>query len=180
MSTYPLTPTSYLVLGCLASSGPSTPYELKQAVAGSVGYFWSFPHSQLYSEPARMAKAGLVQEQREQGGRHRRVFSITDAGRAELDEWLERPTVGLPDIRDVGLLKLFFSDLTGTEQIRSLANSQREAHESRLSFYQDLASGPPQSAAESTIGLGIAWERAAAAFWASIADDPPKSEGQNR
>jgi DNA-binding PadR family transcriptional regulator len=149
-------------------------------VAGSVGYFWSFPHSQLYSEPARMAEAGLVQEQREESGRRRRVFSITDAGRTELDDWLARPTAGLPDIRDVGLLKLFFSDLTGADQIRTLANSQREAHEERLTFYQGLTSGPPQSAAEATIGLGIAWERAAAAFWASIADDPPGSEGRVR
>jgi DNA-binding PadR family transcriptional regulator len=144
-------------------------------VASSVGYFWSFPHSQLYSEPARMAKAGLVEEKREEGGRRRRVFSITDAGRAELDDWLAHPTAGLPDIRDIGLLKLFFSDLADADQILTLANSQREAHEERLTFYQSLSSGPPQSAAEATIGLGIAWERAAAAFWASIAADPPGS-----
>ena len=174
MSTYSLTPTSYLVLGCLASGGPSTPYELKQAVAGSVGYFWSFPHSQLYSEPARMTEAGLVREEREEGGRRRRVFSITDAGRAALDDWLAQPIAGLPDIRDVGLLKLFFGDLAGKDQILALAQAQREAHEERLKFYEGLTSGPPQSAAESTIGLGIAWERAAATFWASIAEHPPK------
>jgi DNA-binding PadR family transcriptional regulator len=169
-----LTPTSYLVLGCLASGGPSTPYELKQAVAESVGYFWSFPHSQLYSEPARMTEAGLVKEEREEGGRRRRVFSITDAGRAALDDWLRQPTVGLPDIRDVGLLKLFFSDLASRDQILALAQAQRDAHEERLKLYEGLAAGPPQSAAESTIGLGIAWERAAAAFWSSIAEHPPK------
>ncbi|MCW2800506.1 MAG: hypothetical protein JWQ70_1978 [Aeromicrobium sp.] len=174
MSTYSLTPTSYLVLGCLASAGPSTPYELKQAVAESVGYFWSFPHSQLYSEPARMTAAGLVQEEREEGGRRRRVFSITAVGRAALDDWLTQPTAGLPDIRDVGLLKLFFGDLVGPDEVNALAVAQRGAHEERLKLYEGLFSGPPQSAAESTIGLGIAWERAAAAFWASIAENPPK------
>ena len=42
MSTIKLTPTSYLVLGCLAVAGPATPYELKQMVAAGIGYFWSF------------------------------------------------------------------------------------------------------------------------------------------
>ena len=48
-----LGPTSYLVLGMVAVRGPSTPYELKRAVARSVGYFWPFPHAQFYAEPAR-------------------------------------------------------------------------------------------------------------------------------
>ena len=56
MSSDPtLTPTSYIVLGLLAAAGASTPYALKQGVAGSIGHFWSVPHSQLYAEPERLA-----------------------------------------------------------------------------------------------------------------------------
>src|SRR5438128_6305938 len=79
-----LTPTSYLLLGYLATAGPATPYELKQSVAGGVGYFWAFPHSQLYSEPARLAEAALLREEREDTGRRRRVFALTKPGRAAL------------------------------------------------------------------------------------------------
>ena len=75
-----LTPTSVIVLGLL-EFGDATPYELKTRVADTVGSFWSVPHSALYAEPERLAKAGLVAERREQGGRRRREFSITDAGR---------------------------------------------------------------------------------------------------
>ena len=73
-------PTAVIVLGLL-EFGEATPYELKERVAGSVGSFWSVPHSALYAEPERLAKPGLVAERREQGGRRRREFSITDAGR---------------------------------------------------------------------------------------------------
>jgi hypothetical protein len=52
-----LTTTSYIVLGLLSFSGPATPYDLKQMVAATVGHFWSLPHSQLYSEPTRLARA---------------------------------------------------------------------------------------------------------------------------
>ena len=52
-----LTPTSYIVLGLLEFAGESTPYALKQLVAGSVGYFWTLQHAQLYTEPERLARA---------------------------------------------------------------------------------------------------------------------------
>ena len=57
-----LTPTSYIVLGLLSLSGEATPYDLKQMVTATVGHFWSLPHSQLYAEPTRLARAGYVTE----------------------------------------------------------------------------------------------------------------------
>ena len=87
----PLSPTSYVVLGLLATHGPSTPYDMEQLVDLSLGHFWSFPHSQLYSEPARLAAAGLVEEEREETGRRRRRFSLCDPGRAALQAWLATP-----------------------------------------------------------------------------------------
>jgi PadR family transcriptional regulator, regulatory protein AphA len=173
VSTVVLTPTSYLVLGCLAVGGPATPYELKQFVAKGVGYFWSFPHSQLYSEPARLCAAGLLGEQREKGGRRRRLFSITKAGRRALAEWLEDPTVELPEIRDVGLLKLFFGQLVTQEDVVVLARHQRDAHQQRLGLYELLATDRPPGPAGFPVELGLAYERAAVAFWDSIAETPP-------
>ena len=84
-----LTPTSYLVLGLVRSFPGSTSYDLKTFVAGSIGYFWSFPHSQLYAEPARLVELGLLADDREQTGRKRRRFTITDAGNDALDGWLD-------------------------------------------------------------------------------------------
>ena len=127
-----LSPTSYLVLGLVAASGPCTPYDLKRLVAQTVGNFWTFPHSQLYAEPARLTAAGLLSEQRERGGRNRRHYAITDSGRAAVRAWLAEPTTGLAEVRDMGLLKLFFSDLGSLDDVAALAGAQRDAHRERL------------------------------------------------
>ena len=79
-----LTHTSHIVLGLLSMSGEATPYDLKQMVAATVGHFWSLPHSQLYAEPARLARGGYVTEQREPDGRRRKLYSLTDRGRDAL------------------------------------------------------------------------------------------------
>src|SRR5215469_9710706 len=107
VSTRELTPVSYLVLGLVASEA-STSYELKQKVADSVGFMWSFPHSALYAEPARLVGLGLLSDRQEDHGRRRRLYTITDEGRAELEGWLREPAAEPPQLRDLGLLKLFF------------------------------------------------------------------------
>lgn len=169
-----LTPTSYLVLGCVAANGPLTPYDLKQMVSAGVGNFWSFPHSQLYSEPSRLTEAGLLIEEREETGRRRRSFAITEAGRHVLREWLGAPTSELPEIRDIALLKLFFGSLTNTEDIVALARAQHGAHVERAEEYEKMAEFGAETSPAATLRLGIAWERAAAGFWAGIMENPPK------
>jgi PadR family transcriptional regulator, regulatory protein AphA len=67
-----LTPASYIVLGLLNQAGEATPYDLKRMVAASIGNFWSLQHAQLYTEPERLAAAGLLTEKREEGGRRRK------------------------------------------------------------------------------------------------------------
>ena len=63
-----LTQTSYVVLGLVDQAGEATPYDLKQIVAATIGNFFSIPHSQLYAEPERLAKAGYLSERARAGG----------------------------------------------------------------------------------------------------------------
>ena len=104
-----LTPTSYIVLGLLELAGESTPYELKQLVAGSVGYFWTLQHAQLYTEPERLAEAGLPDRGARGGGPppqalldHRRRAARRSTTGAP------RPPTDLAELREPALLKLFF------------------------------------------------------------------------
>src|ERR1700689_284650 len=80
MSSPRLTPTSYIVLGLLEQGEPATPYDLKQIAQVSTSNFWSVPHTQLYTECARLAREGLLDESLEQTGRRRRTYRLT--GRA--------------------------------------------------------------------------------------------------
>jgi PadR family transcriptional regulator, regulatory protein AphA len=167
-----LTPVSYVVLGLLAQNGPSTPYELKAAVARSIGNFWSFPHTQLYTEPERLVSLGLVRERQESGGRRRRTFTITAAGRRALRAWMQEPGFSR-EIRDLGLLKLFFGGLVSPDEVVALATEQEKAHLAKLQDFEALEregreDGDPHRRA--VLRMGLVYERAAARFWAEIAD----------
>ena len=181
MSTEQLTPTACLVLGLLAREGPSTPYELKRHVAATLGHFWSFPHTLLYGEPARLAGLGLLSEEREEGGRRRRIFSITPAGLDALRAWLSRPSREPTELRDPGLLQLFFADLGPPEARRAIAVEQLAIHSAKLCEYEEdqrvergsREAGPGHRTAErwhgETVRMGLLYERAAVDFWVGIA-----------
>lgn len=168
-----LTPTSYVVLGLIATHGPSTPYELEQLVDLSLGHFWSFPHSQLYSEPARLAERGLVAESREEGGRRRRTFSLTEAGRTALQDWLgAQPEPAGTEIRDLGLLRLFFGAAARShDDVAGNARAQAAAHRAKLALYGELMQVVEEPHVAATLRLGTAYERAAVAFWDGLAGE---------
>jgi PadR family transcriptional regulator, regulatory protein AphA len=158
-----LTPTSHIVLGLLSMSGEATPYDLKQMVSGTVGHFWSLPHSQLYAEPARLARAGYVVEQQEQDGRRRKRYSLTDRGRNALQHWLEVLTPEPYVLRDLALLKLFFGADPG-----ELADVQLATHRQKLSEYEALLAAPIEHRPAGpwlALELGVRHERETVAFW---------------
>ena len=169
-------PVSYLVLGIVAVRGPSTSYDLKRFVQLSIGHFWPFPHTQLYAEPARLAEAGLLEETREESGRRRRFYAITDAGRELLGEWLAEPVTTPMEYRDLGLLKLFFAELSGPEQVRALAIQQADAQRRQLAEYhaiQERFAGRRDLAHRlRSLDLGTRMARAAAEFWEDVANEP--------
>ncbi|MGZ5339529.1 MAG: PadR family transcriptional regulator [Thermoleophilaceae bacterium] len=161
-----LTPTSYIVLGLLEWFGEATPYALKQMVAGSIGNFWTLHHAQLYSEPERLAKGGYLTEEREQGGRRRKTYTITATGREALTEWRAEPTAAVPELRAPALLKLFF----GADPVQ-LAPAQLEAHRSKLAEYERIRETMPRSVPEGpriALDAGIANERQQITWWEAI------------
>jgi DNA-binding PadR family transcriptional regulator len=161
-----LTPTSYIVLGLLEWAGRSTPYQLKAFVADSVGNFWTLQHAQLYTEPARLAAAGYVTEEQEKTGRRRKLYEITDRGREALREWRREPAGELSELRDHGLLKLFFGASPQT-----LAPTQIEAHRRKLAEYEALREGDPGDGPRGpwlALECGIRAERAWVEYWESL------------
>lgn len=177
-----LGPSAYLVLGFIAELGPSTPYDLKRAVARSISYFWAFPHSQLYIEPERLASLGLLTEVQEDHGRRRRMFTITDTGCAALREWLEAPSTQQTETRDLGLLKLYFADLTSPERVRTMAQEQIALHRERLAEYDaysaQMARYESLHLHQVPIRMGYLFEEAFITFWASILEDPPSLDAR--
>ena len=163
-----LTPTSYVVLGLIDRIGPSTPYDLKRGVAGGLGNLWSFPHTQLYTEPERLAGAGLLKERREESGRRRKEYSLTAAGRRALDAWREQPTAESTELRDIALLKVFL----GADP-RAMAEMQLDTHRRKLAEYEAIkeadTGGEPRGPWQA-LDAGIGHEREWIRFWSRLAE----------
>ncbi len=162
-----LTPTSHIVLGLLSMSGQATPYDLKQMAARTVGEFWTLPHSQLYSEPARLARAGYLTEQQEPHGRRRKLYDLTDRGRAALTGWLQTFAPEPYMLRDPALLKLFFG-----ADLHRLAEVQLQTHRQKLTDYEAIRGQIPTEAPlgpRLALELGIRHERETVNFWAEQA-----------
>ena len=160
-----LSPLSYLVLGLIGRAGEATPYELKQG-ASAVSGLWTLRHDQVYRETERLAAKGLLEEDREAGGRRRRLFRITRAGHEALAHWLEHPTARFTELRDPGLLQLFL----GAEPA-PLATLQLAAHERRLREYEQLEASLPAAGpqgARLALQAGIGHEREWVRFWRAL------------
>ena len=163
-----LTQTSYVVMGLIDQAGESTPYDLKQIVAATIGNFFSIPHSQIYAEPERLAQDGYLSERRERTGRRRKHYALTAKGREALREWLASPTEELYELRDPGLLQLAFGADAG-----ALARAQLAAHEARLADLRRMsrtleAAGAPK-AQRLVAEAGIGHEREYIRFWKRVA-----------
>jgi len=163
-----LTPTSYIVLGLLAAEGIDelTAYDLKALMAISVENFWATPHAQVYREVDRLAAAGHLTERREETGRRRRFYAITDEGRAAVDAWRRQMPEETAQLRDPGVLKLFFGG-----DPAALAGHQTSLHEAKLAEYEALRAqlGDQMPAAQlRALDVGIAFERARIAIWADV------------
>lgn len=102
-----LTATSYALLALLDHLGEVTSYDIKQALERSIENFWPVPHTTAYDEPARLADGGYLSVRQEPTGRRRKLYSLTEDGRAALHAWTSAPTAAPPQLRDEVLLKIF-------------------------------------------------------------------------
>lgn len=135
-----LSPTAYVILG-FVRKGPKSGYEIKALVDNSTRFFWAASYGQIYPELKRLSEAGLiVGTEQPTGGRRRTVYEITSDGEEELRAWLrEQPQTF--EMRDEGLLKLFFADALPREEavaILRAMRAQRLAVNERLRAIKEL------------------------------------------
>src|SRR4029453_5790591 len=112
-----LTPTARVILGMLRL-GAQTGYEIKRAIDSSTRFFWSASYGQIYPELHRLEERGLergVPEPR--GGLKRMSYLLTKKGESTLPEWLTDGDSYAFELRDEGLLRLFFGDLLKREEV---------------------------------------------------------------
>ncbi len=96
------------ILGLL-NYGSMTGYDIVHIFKDSLSYFWNAQTSQVYRELQTIKKNGWAADETvEQDGKpDKKVFTITDSGRAELKRWLTEDNVEF-GIRSPLMMKVFF------------------------------------------------------------------------
>jgi PadR family transcriptional regulator, regulatory protein AphA len=151
-----LTPTGKAILGML-SLGQTSGYDIKQLVDKSTRHFWAASYGQIYPELKRLEDQGLVAGHEEPtGGRPRRVYELTEPGREALQRWLASDLEPLYELRDEGMLKLFFSDALPEQRLANI-RAMRRRTEHKLeqllavkAHAQEMSPGPAL-----TLDLGV-------------------------
>jgi DNA-binding PadR family transcriptional regulator len=136
-----LNATAYVILGMIRG-GPRSGYEIKALVDDTTRFFWAASYGQIYPELKRLAEAGLVAgADAPTGGRRRTVYEITADGEEELRAWLRQPP-STYEMREEGLLKLFFADALPPQEAVEILRAMR-AH--RLSVSRQLHAMEPMA-----------------------------------
>ena len=135
-----LSATAYVILGFVRNE-PRSGYEIKAVVDNSTRFFWAASYGQIYPELKRLAEAGLITgSDLPTGGRKRTVYEITADGEEELRAWLRQEPETF-EMRDEGLLKLFFADALPREEaleILRAMKAQRLAMNQRLLAIEEM------------------------------------------
>lgn len=94
-----------------------TGYELTQQVRRSLRFVWPSSEGHLYREQKRLVDLGWASVEEEPAGeRTRNRYTITDAGREALGEWLATEPEE-PHFQVEGVLRMFFGDQGTPEQL---------------------------------------------------------------
>ena len=132
----------FIILGLLSHEDLSG-YDIKKRIDGMIGHFWSVGYNQIYPSLSGLENDRLVVRsvEKDAKGPEKHLYSITDAGKKCLADWLM-----LPEEREYTkygiLLKLFFSGGLPAQRsigrIRAFQERQRKNLAEVRQFRSDL------------------------------------------
>ncbi|PWC08469.1 PadR family transcriptional regulator [Mycetocola zhujimingii] len=148
----------HAVLGLL-SLQPQSGYDLGRAFAGSVAHFWYADQSQIYRLLDDLDAEGAITTEviRQKGRPDRRVHSLTDTGREELDAWLRSP-LDVQRPKNAFLARLFFAGSLSPEHVRRLLDEAEDLvtdSRERLRTIEHSASTLDEVVQNATLQFGI-------------------------
>ncbi|MEU3395819.1 PadR family transcriptional regulator [Streptomyces filamentosus] len=108
----------------LLEHGPRYGSQLRTEFESRTGSTWPLNVGQVYTTLGRLERDGLVAQGGEDGAGHP-LYAITDAGRAELRTWFERPVDRSSPARDELAIKLAMAVGAPGVDIREVIQAQR-------------------------------------------------------
>ncbi|MET9800142.1 PadR family transcriptional regulator [Streptomyces sp. NPDC006368] len=131
-------PLRHAVLASLLD-GEYSGYQLAKAFDVGVANFWHALPQQLYAELTKLEKEGLIsgREVVQEARPNKRLFRVTDAGLAELENFAA--AVSKPSfIRDDLLVKVQAVDRIGTAPVIEQLEERASAAEARIELFSNL------------------------------------------
>jgi PadR family transcriptional regulator, regulatory protein AphA len=166
MASATLNPSDYVVLG-MTGLGARSGYEIKRTVELSIRFFWTISPAQVYPSLAKLERAGLLTGRDEpQGNRRRRVYAPTQDGARVLRNWLTSSEAMPFELRDIGMVKLFFADALDPAHAHQLLAQVRSRSEERAATLQAIRPDAEEAASAGndypllTLEMGIAYHEA--------------------
>ncbi len=128
----------FAILGFL-NYHPYTGYDLKKIFDTSVRHFWPADQSQIYRTLARLTEQGYAQVEKipQEDRPDRKVYTITEAGRAELICWLSGPPP-LGEARSAPLVQVFFAGQLSDEAVLAKLEGFAAAMRDTLARYAQI------------------------------------------
>lgn len=150
------------MLGLLAQVGPLNGNALSRRARDIIGDFWTLTRSQVYRELRTLEKNNYVHAG-PLGPRSSRDISITEAGLAALDEWLNAASLE-EVIRVPLLLTIRFGNDLAPERLRNVIDDFAQRHRTKASFYDHAEARLRASRSDrfelATVRFGQLFERA--------------------
>ena len=148
------------LLGLLNYEEAMTGYDLDRFFKNSLNHFWSAKTSQIYRELNSMEERGLLTSERimQEERPNKRVYSITDAGKKELVNWLISADLGLNyDMKSIFLMKVFFAGEIGKDEAIRLIISYKEVLCSALTTIKEAQSAIAEEQSQSPSEHSVYW-----------------------
>lgn len=114
--------------------------DLTRRFDASIGYFWSATHQQIYRVLGRMEADGwITAEVVPQADRPaKKVYAVTEMGRAELRRWIAEPTAPEATRSDLGV-KLRGASFGDRDALLDDVRRQLGEHSARHALYTSMA-----------------------------------------
>ncbi|KHL10639.1 DNA-binding PadR family transcriptional regulator [Mumia flava] len=113
-------------------------YDLTRRFDKSIGYFWRASHQQIYKVLGRMEADGLVSSKAvpQQGRPDKKIYAITEDGRATLLAWSREPT-SMEPLRSAFAVKVRGLPYGDRDAVLADVRRRREQHLATLAFYRE-------------------------------------------
>jgi PadR family transcriptional regulator, regulatory protein AphA len=147
---------SHAILGFL-SWKPFSGYELKKIFADALSFHWSGNNNQIYGSLVELHASGSVSIEVRQQEKlpAKKIYSITEQGRAELREWLlSEPE--LPFLRSLAHIQLAWAEGLSPEELDTiLASYERQLSDQALMCRETIRRTREAAASGGTRSRGV-------------------------